>query len=441
MELTVHKMIRFEKFIKCHTSSSKSSTPCCFYSLLVACFVAVEYVYAVRLVCSQFQECLIEDMYFTQDVFMHQYIPGHAQSLRYRNLVVAKVDSEFFRTVPAHITILHISQSFILKSISVPGRTNLSELILSDLNELHKLEIDETNTITELSVTVSKLATIPQSIGNLKAAHKITFTNCPIEVLNLEMFCDLSKLRVLNFNENRIHRLLNSATKRCTLYNSLQMFSISRNLIKQFHLDLFNPFGSLQQLDVIHNGMVSLRDGFNSVAYLSLALTKNKLKTLDLCRWNVPNMIILKLDYNNLTTIPTCLKSLVNVTVLNLAHNQVTHATIQNFAQMKRLRELVLSSNNLATFTLNSSEYPASLEALQLESNNLTELDLSLVPGPLLQVYVKENCISRVDMERISPNVTKLFMWPNPTDCSWQTVEQRNNLTCVENASIKQSCT
>uniref|UniRef100_A0A182X0G1 Uncharacterized protein n=1 Tax=Anopheles quadriannulatus TaxID=34691 RepID=A0A182X0G1_ANOQN len=305
----------------------------------------------------------------------------HVQSLRYRNLVVAKVDSEFFRTVPAHITILHISQSFILKSISVPGRTNLSELILSDLNELHKLEIDETNTIAELSVTVSKLAAIPQSIDNLKAAHKITFTNCPIEVLNLEMFCDLSKLRVLNFNENRIHRLFNSATKRCTLYDSLQMFSISRNLMKQFHLALFNPFGSLQLLEVKHNGMMSVRDGFSSVAYLSLALTKNKLKTLDLCKWNVPNMIILKLDYNNLSTIPTCLENLVNVTVLNLAHNQVTHATIQNFAQMKRLRELVLSFNSLTTFTLNSSEYPASLETVELESNNLTELDLSFIPG------------------------------------------------------------
>uniref|UniRef100_A0A6E8W5J4 Uncharacterized protein n=1 Tax=Anopheles coluzzii TaxID=1518534 RepID=A0A6E8W5J4_ANOCL len=224
--------------------------------------------------------------------------------------------------------------TFTLNSSEYPASLETIELVNNNLTELDLSLIDKTNMIAELSVTVSKLAAIPQSIGNLKAALKIAFTNCTIEVLNLEMFCDLSKLRVLNFNENRIHRLFNSATKHCTLYDSLQMFSISRNLIKQFHLDLFNPFGSLQQLDVIHNGMVSLRDGFKSVAY-SLALTKNKLKTLDLCKWNVPNMIILKLDYNNLTTIPTCLKSLVNVTVLNLAHNQVTHATIQNFAQMK----------------------------------------------------------------------------------------------------------
>ena len=403
---------------------------------------AVEYVHAVRLVCNQFQVCVLEDMHFTQeDIFVHQYIPGNVQSLRYRNLLFDKVNSEFFRTVPAHITSLQIVQSTILKSIRVPERTNLSELTLTDLNDLHKLEIDENNTITQLLVSVSKLAVIPETIGNLKAALKIAFTNCPIEVLNLEMFCDLSKLRVLNFNENRIHRLSNSATKHCRFYDTLQTLSISKNLMKQFHLDLFNPFGSLQLLEAKHNAIMSIRGSFNSVAYLTLVLTKNKLKTLDLCRWNVPNMVILKLDYNNLTTIPTCLESLVNVTVLNLAHNQVTHATIQKFSQMKRLRELVLSFNNLATFTLNSSEYPASLETIELVNNNLTELDLSLVPGPSLDVYVARNCISRVDVERISPNVTKLFMWLNPTDCSWQTVEQRNNLTCVENASIKQSCT
>ncbi|EDO63463.1 AGAP010809-PA, partial [Anopheles gambiae str. PEST] len=241
------------------------------------------------------------------------------------------------------------------------------------LNDLHKLEIDENNTITQLLVSVSKLAVIPETIGNLKAALKIAFTNCPIEVLNLEMFCDLSKLRVLNFNENRIHRLSNSATKHCRFYDTLQTLSISKNLMKQFHLDLFNPFGSLQLLEAKHNAIMSIRGSFNSVAYLTLVLTKNKLKTLDLCRWNVPNMVILKLDYNYLTTIPTCLESLVNVTVLNLAHNQLA-AIPQSVGNLKAALTIAITNCPIETLNIEMFCDLSKLQILNLEANRIRNI-------------------------------------------------------------------
>ncbi|XP_040161928.1 toll-like receptor 6 [Anopheles arabiensis] len=439
MELTVHTMIRFEIYISCTNSAANQN---CFhlYSSLTAFVVVLEYVHAVRLVCSQFQECDIENMDSkVEDIFMYRYIPADVQGLKYFNLLFDKVDSEFFQTIPAHITSLHIGQSTLLKSISVPGGTNISKLILAD-NEVNKLVIDDNNTIAELTVSVSKLATIPQSIGNLKAALTIAITNCPIETLNIEMFCDLSKLQILNLEANRIRNIVNTAPTHCSLYDSLQTLSISQNMLKQFNLDPFNNLAKLQRLNAKHNGMVSVRGDFNSGAHLHLCLSKNQLKALDLCRWHVPNMVYLELDYNNLTTIPTCLENLPSVTLLSLSRNQIQHVTIQSFARMSLLEGLDLSYNNLTTIMLNSSQYPASFKCIWLINANLTELNLSVVTVPSLEVDVQTNCISKVDLEQISPNVTKLYMRNNPFDCSWQTVEERSNLACVESAANKARC-
>uniref|UniRef100_A0A9I3FH41 Leucine rich immune protein (Coil-less) n=1 Tax=Anopheles epiroticus TaxID=199890 RepID=A0A9I3FH41_9DIPT len=407
-------------------------------SLLVM-FVSEQYVFSISLVCNSIPVCDIWDMKSSQDVFMNHFVPSDVKNVNYRNVMLDKLDNPFFDAIPGHVKKIHIMYSKTLTTIVLPAQGNISSFFISNTG-VSRIEIDVRNVIVELSVDDGRLTTVPESISNLKESVKIMIEGCLIEALDMAAFCDLSKVQVINLNANRIRHIHNSATKHCSAYDSLLMLTLSYNLLKKLNIEVFNPYGKMQLLQVKKNRLIAVTDRFESEAPLQLLLRHNKLKSTDFCRWNVPRMESLLLDFNEITTVHTCLSSLSNITKLTLAYNKIKNVTIDSFANMHSLVTLDLSFNDMKTIVLKSLQYPRSLRKLGLVSNNLTELDLSLVPVPSLEVDVHGNCIEHIDLGSISSNVTSLDMGSNPVDCSWQNLEGRTNVTCEEYPKRKAEC-
>ena len=402
--------------------------------------LAVQCVYSVRLICSKEIVCDIEDIQSIDDFFVNQYVPSDVKSVRYRNVLLDKVEGYFFHAIRRHVKNVDIIQSSALRWISIPGQMNVSSYSVIQTS-VRNIQIDARNAITVFSVSDSKLVMIPESISNLKASVNIAVERCLVDALDMAKFCDLSQLQVLNFAANRIRFIINSSTKRCSVYDSLQILALPNNLLTTLNMEIFNHFGKIQMLEVKQNRIKAVLGRFESTASLQLLLSKNKLTSIDFCGWNVPNMTSLEMDYNELTTVPACLDNVNSLTLLSIRTNRIQNVAIDSFAKLKRLVTLDVSFNNLTTIMLNSPHYPTSLRDLWITGNNLSQLDLSLVSVPSLELDVRMNCISSMDVDSISPNITKLNMAANPIDCSWKTVADRINVTCVDDVQSKTRCT
>uniref|UniRef100_A0A182XWN4 Uncharacterized protein n=1 Tax=Anopheles stephensi TaxID=30069 RepID=A0A182XWN4_ANOST len=257
------------------------------------------------------------------------------------------------------------------------------------------------NNLTALDLSLvavpSNIAHISPSISNLKASRNIAVTNCWLESLDLGAFCDMPKLNMLNFCENRIRYIQNSANSNCSLYNSLETLTLSRNFLRSLNMELFNPFRSLMYLTLKENRIEAVFGQFETDTDFNLFLTNNNIKVFDVCEWNVPRMLWLELQHNNLSTVPNCLEHLKSVQSIALSYNQLANVSIESFAKMESLSKLILSSNSMTLISFNTDQYPANLRTVWITNNNLTELDLSLVAVSSLEVNAQDNYIEVFD--------------------------------------------
>ncbi|XP_050079258.1 toll-like receptor 7 [Anopheles maculipalpis] len=369
------------------------------------------------------------------DMFVYRFIPTTVNAVNYHNLVIGHADNAFFNTIPSFLTEVSILNSMHIRWLTVPQRSNISTLNVS-FTGLRRIDMEKNDVLTEFIVASGNIAEISPSIRNLQASREICITNCLIESLDLGTFCDMSKLQVLNVYGNRITHIQNSAKSNCSLYDSLEMLTLSQNFLQSLNMELFNPFRILTLLNINENNIGAVFGKYKTDTDLRLFLSKNRIKTINVCEWNVPLMVWLDLRHNSLTAVPNCLEKLNGVRDLDLSFNQLRNVTVESFAKMDSLLRLIMSSNNMTTISFNTTRYPVNLKTVWITENKLTELDLSLVAVPSLEIYVDNNFIENVDVSNVSKNVTLLQMKNNPIDCSWNTVEERLNLTCIENRIV-----
>uniref|UniRef100_A0A182LSJ0 TIR domain-containing protein n=1 Tax=Anopheles culicifacies TaxID=139723 RepID=A0A182LSJ0_9DIPT len=399
------------------------------YAYLQAIDLA-KFANSVRIVCTADSVCQIYDACTSADFFVHQYIPTNVNTVRYLNLDMELVNATFFNTLPAFVTKVHILQSKHTKWFVVPGLSNISELSFA-YTGLSRIEMDENYVLTSFDVASSKLVRVPSTINNLRACVRIEVTSSLIKELDMGVFCDMPKLKLLNLYGNRIVYLNNSATSNCSVYDSLQVIVLTRNLLKTLNMEVFDPFRAINKLTVNENRIAEVVGSFGSDLDLELFLSKNKIQSIALCDWNVPRVTWFDLQHNKLTTVPDCLENLNRATHFILAFNQITHVNIESFAGMASLMNLELSNNSISSIQLSSTRYPPKLQHLWIEGNNITEIVLSVVAVNSLVIDVQSNFIKSMDVDQISPNVSRLCMAGNPIDCSWKSLQDKNILKGV----------
>uniref|UniRef100_A0A1I8JVZ0 Leucine rich immune protein (Coil-less) n=1 Tax=Anopheles quadriannulatus TaxID=34691 RepID=A0A1I8JVZ0_ANOQN len=281
-----------------------------------------------------------------------------------------------------------------------------------------------------LKIQHSNLEQLPQSIGNLKALKSLTLSHSLIQAIDFNLLAELSRLVLLDLSKNRLHSLYDSCARTTTHpYPLLSELYLGENKLKRINMDVFQPMVSLTWLHLSHNHISVVSGSLVATSLISLDLSYNRLVEMDCCGWVIPKLYGMAINDNRLPALPRCLEhAFQNVTRLTFDTNQLQPDIMFQLGRLTNIEFLSLTDNKLTHVPLNESTIPKQLKYLNLGHNNLKRLDVPYVPSEDLHIDVSSNCISKIDWNRVSANLTKLAMEGNPLDCSFYSISTRADI-------------
>ncbi|EDO63579.1 AGAP008171-PA [Anopheles gambiae str. PEST] len=255
----------------------------------------------------------------------------------------------------------------------------------------------------------------------------LTVIRSPLRSFVLE---DNATFYTIDLSKNRLHTLYDSSAGTATLsYPLLADLYLRENKLKHINLDVFRPMESLTRIDLSHNQISVVSGSLVSASLNLLDLSNNRIVEMDCCGWAVPMLYGMDANDNRLRALPKCLEqAFLNVVRLAFDRNQLQPDVMFQFGRLTSLKFLTLTDNKLPYVTLNMSTIPKQLRHLNLSHNKLKHLDVPYAPSKDFHIDVSSNCISSVDWDRVSANLTKLGMGENPLDCSFHSISTRADI-------------
>ncbi|XP_050079260.1 leucine-rich repeat transmembrane neuronal protein 1-like [Anopheles maculipalpis] len=397
------------------------------FRLLLLLFNAPR-VSAVRMRCVGYS-CTITDVRTVEELFVMHYIPAKIRFTTMENVQIKHLHTSCIDQVQSKFRSIHIHKSNTLSVLTVSAAASWLSLTFR-YTGLKDIIFEKHCKLETLTVAYSRLVTIPATIYRGTALTSIEMTHSAIQTVEMALFCNLSRLKKLNLSANKVRTVVNSGSRTCTVYDSLEEWNMSQNLLKTISMTLFRPYRMLRVLHLKKNLIRLFAGSFASDMLQSLDISDNKLKVFSLCQWRIPFLTALSLNDNQLSKLPFCLDNLKTLAKLEMDDNQLEDIDFIDMAWMDNLENLNLSGNKLRSLTLNSSDFPMKLKKLCIDGNNITKLQLLVVPGVALAVNAQNNQITDFDKNATSPKISELEMKGNPMDCSWKNLESRMNSEC-----------
>ncbi|XP_019872550.2 chaoptin [Aethina tumida] len=271
-------------------------------------------------------------------------------------------------------------------------RTNFKAFknVFRGMDNLEELELDEND-----------LEYIPEgTFENIQHLQMLKITNNKLKHMRDIPICETKKLKMLNLEHNMISTLSNfkfscnkhrdsiglslnddmlnvgiqdnSYLNTSETFTNLIMLNLKHNSITDIGLSLADLKG-LKIIDLEGNNLKTIRlaqfDGLDSLEKINLR--NNKIKMIDdavflkkpyLYNLNLEGNLITKINLNSTTTLRH----------LNLAHNKLVLTSLSILNNLKGLKELVISNNQISEIIPNEFRNFTSLEILDVSSNNLT---------------------------------------------------------------------
>ncbi|KFH48562.1 Septation initiation network scaffold protein-like protein [Hapsidospora chrysogenum ATCC 11550] len=170
---------------------------------------------------------------------------------------------------------------------------------------------------------------------------------------------------------------------------TVRELKVSQNMLTE--LTSWDHLQNLQYVDVSGNEVTSLSALKNLVHLRSIRADNNQLTSLDeLDRHD--GLLSLRARGNQIEYVDFANLQLKRLTELDVAGNQIR--SVRNVELLPELSRLKLSGNRLETFTVSGTV--TSLRQLDVTDNDLSELDLSNLPG-LHSLYADRNCIKKLN--------------------------------------------
>lgn len=252
--------------------------------------------------------------------------------------------------------------------------------------------------------------------NNSKLARLDISGNAELQLDN-DVFSHLSGLEYL---EMRGCNLTSLPSKLFSKSSKLSHIDIGKNHLQEVSPETFGPLKNLENLDASNNGIVRLREQpfreSTLLKYLNLS-GNHILEIKDDVFLGISHLLVLDLSFNAIESIADdSFDDLIKLTSLNISHNKLT--TINNphiLKNLRKLRDLDLSHNNLNGLTLNFSYNPL-IRHLYLSKNDELNLTESSLHGlfSLVELHL-EDCNLRNLPNKLFENthiLSKLFL-PN----------------------------
>uniref|UniRef100_A0A182PFJ1 Ig-like domain-containing protein n=1 Tax=Anopheles epiroticus TaxID=199890 RepID=A0A182PFJ1_9DIPT len=273
------------------------------------------------------------------------------------------------------------------------------ETISTQLSDLRKLK--------ELNLNNNRLHRLPvlRGVSNLT---KLVASNNQIKTIDAEALAGLPALKFLDLSRNAIQELQYSSFPETLQYN-LQYLNLNFNKLVVLTKGTFNRLQSLKRLEISSNGLKEVQ----SLTFQNL----NQLKSLKLNNNRIPALLdgvfhgliaIASLELNN-NSISTIHKggffNLTSLTHLWLAHNRIVEIEQSGWEFTPKLKSLDLSYNQLESLDRSTFEELSDLQTLNLQGNRISEIGEGTFnqTTSLKTLYLNENRISETIEDMSGP--------------------------------------
>ncbi|VIO92581.1 Uncharacterized protein BM_BM8058 [Brugia malayi] len=287
-----------------------------------------------------------------------------------------------------------------LTNLQING-TNLKYLY-ADNNELSQVIIMPIPIqLIVFSISFNRFTSLPEWLTDLQYIETISAHHNFLRYLPSRIFMNVSRLKNLYANNNKIERLP-EIIENC----ALEVLSLHNNCIDLLPDELLKVANKLKNLNVSHNRLKRLPPAntmfdLNRIQFLRAArnfLDESVISVVVCCR----RLRLLDLSYNQLKFFDdSCLNRLVALEEVNLSANHLISIST-SFAQLPNLQVLRIHSNGITAIPDFSQS--SQLLLLDISNNEFGNLDTNLCMAKTLKhLDLTCNYMLQVDTNNIKP--------------------------------------
>ncbi|NWZ44260.1 TLR7 protein, partial [Brachypodius atriceps] len=382
--------------------------------------------------------------------------------LRLHSTSLQSIPSSWFKNMK-NLKELDLSQNFLMREIGdAQFLTLIPSLVQLDLS--FNFELKMYSSYLNLSETFSSLSNLEtlklkgyvfeelraQDLYPLLSLRNLTISlkclnlsgNAISQTLNGSEFSYLSGLKYLDFSNNRVDLLYQTAFKELKL---LEVLDLSNNNYYfeaegvTHVLNFIKNLAHLRKLMMNENDISTTTDtGMESQSLRILEFRGNRLDALwkdgNDIYWsffkNLTSLEELDISFNSLSFLPHSVfeKMPPSLKILNLTNNQLKSFIWGNLPSLKNLVTLDLSNNLLSTVPRELSNCTSSLQELMLRNNRIQRLTKYFLRGAFQLRYLdlssnKIEVIKRSSFpENVINNLRMLLLHGNPFKCNCEAV-------------------
>lgn len=232
-------------------------------------------------------------------------------------------------------------------------------------------------------------------LSNLTSLRELHLENNSIESIQLNSFQLAKKLAYMDFSHNRLAHLNKEVFAGL---GDLVTLKVDHNLISSISYDFFTEIPKLTHFSAASNQLTEVPGALTALYFLAdLDLSGNQIRSARKFLFDkLPNLKRLNLAHNRLTTVDRYeFENIPKLLSLQLGHNDIKSITAGSFDRNAQLQELRLENNSIADLQGIFGNLP-SLQAIHISSNQLTYVDLSLLPANLTTLIASHNRIRKL---------------------------------------------
>ncbi|XP_017782875.1 PREDICTED: chaoptin-like [Nicrophorus vespilloides] len=238
----------------------------------------------------------------------------------------------------------------------------------NNITELKTGMFEESESFRTVSLGNNQIKVLQRN--SIPKAFFLYLNNNLIELLNTDMFIDISYVKCLHLNNNRL--------KKITALTLMGLKAIT--------------------LELSHNQLEDLED--RSIPEVEkLFMNNNKLTSINSKMFlNISHLSTLELIYNRIIDITNWNFKNSNLSILKLNYNKIFKITQKSFSDMKMLMNLSLTNNLISSLEMNSIP---KVKYLNLSYNLLTSIEANVFSelDHLKILDIRYNCIKETDLK------------------------------------------
>ena len=268
----------------------------------------------------------------------------------------------------------------------------------NNISYIENKSFQELQNITELDLSYNQLTNLKANIFDECDCTIFKLNHNQISNLsNLDIFANLTGMRVLNLSNNYITELNRKHFTNKKLYE-LNTIDLSYNNITEISGNVFEKFVSIRLINLSHN--VIRKIGFSAFGtlptLLDLDLSYNEIK--EISNGGVSSLLSVKTIILNNNQLVKMFPISVAVNSLHLQNNQIFSISSNVFPMINAVLEIYLDNNNISKLDNDAFANCLSLNTLSLSGNKLNEVPQGALSSltSLQNLNLNRNNLSRL---------------------------------------------